>query len=84
MFRFRDYSEDGILFKYRAAAFIRIIIKTFKNIWNLFQTFIVLRNILPLIRKVEWVLAVSQKDIWYMLYSYTWGFSITLKKKKVS
>ena len=32
MFRFRDYSEDGILFKYRAAAFIRIIIETFKNI----------------------------------------------------
>ena len=32
MFRLRDYSEDGILFKYREAAFIRIIIETFKNI----------------------------------------------------
>ena len=82
MFRFRDYSEDGILFKYRAAAFIQIIIETFKNIWNLFQTFIVLRNILPLIRKVEWVLAVSQKVIWYISCAAILGAFQSLWKKR--
>ena len=82
MFRFRDYLRRNFI--QLPCAFTRltelIIIKTFINIWHLFQPFIAWRNILPFIRKVEWVLAVSQKDI-YMLCSYTWGFQITLKKK---
>ena len=59
-----------------------IIIKTFINIWHLFQPFIVRRNILPLIRKVEWGLQFHKK-ISICCASILGAFK-SLWKKKVS
>ena len=59
-----------------------IIIKTFINIWHLFQPFIVRRNILPLIRKVEWGLQFHKK-ISICCVSILGAFK-SVEKKKVS
>ena len=83
MFRFRDYLRQNFI--QLPCAFTRltelIIIKTFINIWHLFQPFIVWRNILPLIRKVEWGLQFHKKIP--KSISILGAFK-TLQKKKVS
>ena len=83
MFRFRAYLRRNFI--QLPCAFTRltelIIIKTFINIWHLFQPFIVWRNILPLIRKVEWGLQFHKKIS--KSISILGAFK-SLKKKKVS
>ena len=84
MFRFRTYLRRNFI--QLPCAFTRltelIIIKTFINIWHLFQPFIVWRNILPLIRKVEWGLQFHKK-ISICCASILGAFK-SLWKKKVS
>ena len=83
MFRFRAYLRRNFI--QLSCAFTRltelIIIKTFINIWHLFQPFIVWRNILPLIRKVEWGLQFHKKIS--KSISILGAFK-SLEKKKVS
>ena len=84
MFRFRAYLRRNFI--QLPCAFERltelIIIKTFINIWHLFQAFIVWRNILPLIRKVEWGLQFHKK-ISICCVSILGAFK-SVEKKKVS
>ena len=83
MFRFRAYLRRNFI--QLPCAFTRltelITIKTFINIWHLFQPFIVWRNILPLIRKVEWGLQFHKKIP--KSISILGAFK-SLQKKKVS